>query len=156
MVTTGPVNPDLVYSLRRVTERAVQLHGGNGYIEDWPVARILRDAQVNTIWEGPDNILCLDVRRGIQKHLRKNGEAMGYEFRLLRAFAEDHGLVHEDLRPAQKTSISSITGTRWPVRMATRPSCGGVCRPRSGQRTRTGCGASSYGMPPCWRRVTAT
>ena len=44
---------------------AVEIHGGNGYIEQWPVARILRDAQVNTIWEGPDNILCLDVRRGI-------------------------------------------------------------------------------------------
>ena len=29
------------------------------------MARLLRDAQVNTIWEGPDNILCLDVRRGI-------------------------------------------------------------------------------------------
>ena len=27
------------------------------------MARLLRDAQVNTIWEGPDNILCLDVRR---------------------------------------------------------------------------------------------
>lgn len=46
---------------------AIEIHGGNGYIEDWPVARLLRDAQVNTIWEGPDNILCLDVRRGIEK-----------------------------------------------------------------------------------------
>jgi hypothetical protein len=27
---------------------------------------LLRDAQVNSIWEGPDNILCLDVRRGIE------------------------------------------------------------------------------------------
>src|SRR3954454_23268292 len=44
---------------------AIEIHGGNGYIETWPVARLLRDAQVNTIWEGPDNILCLDVRRGI-------------------------------------------------------------------------------------------
>ncbi|MDI3313155.1 MAG: acyl-CoA dehydrogenase family protein [Mycobacterium sp.] len=44
---------------------AIEIHGGNGYIENWPVARLLRDAQVNTIWEGPDNILCLDVRRGI-------------------------------------------------------------------------------------------
>jgi alkylation response protein AidB-like acyl-CoA dehydrogenase len=44
---------------------AIELHGGNGYIENWPVARILRDAQVNTVWEGPDNILCLDVRRAI-------------------------------------------------------------------------------------------
>lgn len=46
---------------------AVELHGGNGYIETWPVARILRDAQVNTIWEGSDNILCLDVRRGMEQ-----------------------------------------------------------------------------------------
>ena len=46
---------------------AVEMHGGNGYIEQWPVARILRDAQVNTIWEGPDNILCLDVRRAMRK-----------------------------------------------------------------------------------------
>ncbi|KAA1250974.1 DNA alkylation response protein [Mycobacterium simiae] len=46
---------------------AVELHGGNGYIETWPVARLLRDAQVNTIWEGSDNILCLDVRRGMEQ-----------------------------------------------------------------------------------------
>lgn len=46
---------------------AIEIHGGNGYIETWPVARLLRDAQVNTIWEGPDNILCMDVRRGIEQ-----------------------------------------------------------------------------------------
>jgi alkylation response protein AidB-like acyl-CoA dehydrogenase len=46
---------------------AIEIHGGNGYIEQWPVARILRDAQVNTIWEGPDNILCLDVRRAVER-----------------------------------------------------------------------------------------
>jgi acyl-CoA dehydrogenase len=46
---------------------AIEVHGGNGYVETWPVARILRDAQVNTIWEGTDNILCLDVRRGIER-----------------------------------------------------------------------------------------
>jgi acyl-CoA dehydrogenase len=46
---------------------AIETLGGNGYIEQWPVARILRDAQVNTIWEGPDNILYLDVGRAIVK-----------------------------------------------------------------------------------------
>ncbi|CLT27638.1 Putative acyl-CoA dehydrogenase FadE35 [Mycobacterium tuberculosis] len=50
-----------------VASDAIEIHGGNGYIETWPVARLLRDAQVNTIWEGPDNILCLDVRRGIEQ-----------------------------------------------------------------------------------------
>ena len=46
---------------------AIEIHGGNGYVETWPMARILRDAQVNTIWEGADNILCLDVRRAIER-----------------------------------------------------------------------------------------
>jgi acyl-CoA dehydrogenase len=62
---------------------AIEIHGGNGYIETWPVARILRDAQVNTLWEGPDNILCLDVRRGIDREgadgplLERINEAIG-------------------------------------------------------------------------------
>ncbi|MBV9953264.1 MAG: acyl-CoA dehydrogenase family protein [Acidimicrobiia bacterium] len=46
---------------------AIEVHGGNGYVENWPVARLLRDAQVNPLWEGPDNILCLDIRRGIER-----------------------------------------------------------------------------------------
>ncbi len=46
---------------------AIEIHGGNGYTEQWPVARLLRDAQVNTVWEGPDNILCLDVRRAMER-----------------------------------------------------------------------------------------
>jgi acyl-CoA dehydrogenase-like protein len=35
-------------------------------MEDWPMARQLRDAQCHTIWEGTENILCLDVRRAMQ------------------------------------------------------------------------------------------
>jgi hypothetical protein len=46
---------------------AIEIHGGNGYVETWPVARILRDAQINTIWEGTDNILFLDTRRAIER-----------------------------------------------------------------------------------------
>jgi acyl-CoA dehydrogenase len=45
---------------------ALEIHGGNGYVETWPVARILRDAQINPIWEGTDHILYLDVRRAIE------------------------------------------------------------------------------------------
>ncbi len=51
---------------------ALEVLGGNGYMEDWPMARQLRDAQCHTIWEGTENILCLDVRRamrGEQAHL---------------------------------------------------------------------------------------
>jgi hypothetical protein len=51
----------------RSTSEAVELHGGNGYIEDWPLARLYRDAQVLPIWEGTTNILVLDTLRAIHK-----------------------------------------------------------------------------------------
>ena len=46
---------------------AVELHGGNGYCEDWGLTRQLRDAQCHPIWEGTDNICCLDVLRAIRQ-----------------------------------------------------------------------------------------
>jgi alkylation response protein AidB-like acyl-CoA dehydrogenase len=49
-----------------LASQAVEVHGGNGYIENWPVARQLRDAQCHTIWEGTENIICLDVLRALR------------------------------------------------------------------------------------------
>jgi len=46
---------------------AIELHGGNGYIEDFVTPRLLRDAQVLTVWEGTENILALEVVRLINK-----------------------------------------------------------------------------------------
>jgi acyl-CoA dehydrogenase len=40
---------------------ALEVFGGNGYIENFPIARQLRDAQCHTLWEGTENILALDV-----------------------------------------------------------------------------------------------
>ena len=42
---------------------AMELIGGNGYIEESPMPRLLRDAQVLPIWEGTTNILVLDALR---------------------------------------------------------------------------------------------
>jgi hypothetical protein len=47
--------------------RAVELHGGNGYCEDWPLTRQLRDAQCHPIWEGTEQICQLDVLRAIRR-----------------------------------------------------------------------------------------
>jgi alkylation response protein AidB-like acyl-CoA dehydrogenase len=46
---------------------AMELVGGNGYIEEWPMPRLLRDAQVLPIWEGTTNILALDMLRTAKK-----------------------------------------------------------------------------------------
>jgi alkylation response protein AidB-like acyl-CoA dehydrogenase len=44
-----------------VASEAVEALGGNGYVEEFPTARLLRDAQVLPIWEGTTNILSLDL-----------------------------------------------------------------------------------------------
>ncbi|HJQ35706.1 MAG TPA: acyl-CoA dehydrogenase family protein [Thermoanaerobaculia bacterium] len=46
---------------------AMELIGGNGYIEESPLPRLLRDAQVLPIWEGTTNILVLDALRVAHK-----------------------------------------------------------------------------------------
>ncbi len=48
------------------TMYALEVFGGNGYMEDWPLARQLRDAQCHTIWEGTENICAIDVRRAMR------------------------------------------------------------------------------------------
>jgi acyl-CoA dehydrogenase len=44
-----------------VATGAMEARGGNGYIEDWVTARLIRDAQVGLLWEGTSNINALDV-----------------------------------------------------------------------------------------------
>ncbi|NYT63851.1 isovaleryl-CoA dehydrogenase [Alcaligenaceae bacterium] len=46
----------------------MEVLGGNGYIEDGPLARLYREAPVNSIWEGSGNVMCLDVLRAIKRH----------------------------------------------------------------------------------------
>jgi hypothetical protein len=45
----------------------IESFGGAGYIEDTGIPRLLRDAQVYSIWEGTTNVLSLDVLRAIAK-----------------------------------------------------------------------------------------
>jgi acyl-CoA dehydrogenase len=45
----------------RVATGAMEVRGGNGYIEDWVNARLVRDAQIGVLWEGTSNINALDA-----------------------------------------------------------------------------------------------
>lgn len=44
----------------------MEVWGGNGYVETGPMARLYREAPVNSIWEGSGNVICLDVLRAIR------------------------------------------------------------------------------------------
>jgi putative acyl-CoA dehydrogenase len=46
---------------------ALECLGGNGYVEDSGLARLYRQAPLNSIWEGSGNIQCLDVLRALRK-----------------------------------------------------------------------------------------
>jgi len=46
---------------------AMEVMGGNGYVEDAPLARLYREAPVNSIWEGSGNVMCLDLLRAFGK-----------------------------------------------------------------------------------------
>ena len=48
---------------RKVTGDSMEVRGGCGYIEEWPDARLLRDAHLGSIWEGTSNVVALDVLR---------------------------------------------------------------------------------------------
>ncbi|MGH2961963.1 MAG: acyl-CoA dehydrogenase family protein [Solirubrobacterales bacterium] len=47
----------------RATEEAVQIHGGYGYIEEYPVCRFYRDAKILTIGEGTDEVQQIVIAR---------------------------------------------------------------------------------------------
>jgi putative acyl-CoA dehydrogenase len=48
----------------------MEVLGGNGYIEDFPIARRFRESPLNSIWEGSGNIMCLDVLRALAREPR--------------------------------------------------------------------------------------
>jgi putative acyl-CoA dehydrogenase len=50
-----------------VVEEAMECIGGNGYIEEHPMARYYREAPLNSIWEGTANMMVLDVRRVLSR-----------------------------------------------------------------------------------------
>jgi putative acyl-CoA dehydrogenase len=51
--------------LPTVAAEAMEVMGGNGYVEEGPFARFYREAPLNSIWEGSGNVMCLDVLRAL-------------------------------------------------------------------------------------------
>jgi putative acyl-CoA dehydrogenase len=48
-----------------VATEAMECLGGNGYVEESPLARLWREAPLNGIWEGSANVICLDALRAL-------------------------------------------------------------------------------------------
>lgn len=78
---------------RQVTGEAMETRGGNGYIEDWVNARLLRDSHLGSIWEGSSNVIALDLMRTMRKYAGHRTVAREYTRRL-------GALTDADVRPA--------------------------------------------------------
>ncbi len=76
-----------------VTLEALEIRGGNGYVEDWVNPRMLRDAIVNVIWEGSSNVIVLDVARAIDR------EGAG---------AALFAMLHQRLRALQQPAVVPV------------------------------------------------
>ena len=50
-----------------ITAEALECLGGNGYVEESVMPRLLRDAPLNSIWEGSGNVTALDVLRALAR-----------------------------------------------------------------------------------------
>src|SRR5213075_679165 len=50
-----------------VARETIEAFGGAGYVEDTGIPRLLRDAQVLSIWEGTTNVLSLDTLRAMDR-----------------------------------------------------------------------------------------
>jgi putative acyl-CoA dehydrogenase len=53
-----------------VGAESMEVLGGNGYVEEGPIARRYRELPLNSIWEGSGNIMCLDVLRALSREPR--------------------------------------------------------------------------------------
>jgi putative acyl-CoA dehydrogenase len=78
-----------------VAAEALECLGGNGYVEESGMPRLLREAPVNSIWEGSGNVNALDVLRALAREpqsaeafLAEAGTALGGDPRFDAAFAE--------------------------------------------------------------------
>lgn len=68
---------------------ALEVLGGNGYVEESGMPRLLRESPLNSIWEGSGNVQALDVLRALQREpmalnafLQEVGSARGADYRL--------------------------------------------------------------------------
>ena len=82
---------------------AVDLHGGNGYCEDWGLTRQLRDAVCHPIWEGSENICALDVLRAV----RRDGAHAAALDRIDQALESAGSVPGADLARAARTRLSA-------------------------------------------------
>ena len=77
----------------------MEVFGGNGYVDNGIMARIFKEAPVNTIWEGSGNVMCLDVLRAVAR----DAESIEVLFKDLAATANTDATLQTELQDLFKS-----------------------------------------------------
>ena len=54
-------------AILQIVNEALQMHGGYGYLKDYPVEQFLRDIRVNQILEGTNEVMQMIISRAVLK-----------------------------------------------------------------------------------------
>ena len=122
-----------------VATGAMEVRGGNGYIEEWVNARLVRDAHVGLLWEGTSNINALDI---ITRAVGKSGA-----HRALRRGAAMRGST----RPQRCRRFSRSPAPRVGARARLRRTRGSRERSRDAGAARRERAVSCDAARSCWR-----
>lgn len=85
----------------------MEVFGGNGYVNTGIMARIFKEAPVNSIWEGSGNVMCLDVLRAMQR----DPEALATLLQSLTTYSHNHPILKQLQQQLQK-ELSQSDSTR--------------------------------------------
>ncbi|HEU5347290.1 MAG TPA: acyl-CoA dehydrogenase family protein [Ktedonobacterales bacterium] len=99
---------------RRLVAEGMEVRGGNSYIEDWPNARMLRDVQVQSIWEGTGNISALDVGRALVRE--QAGATLVANLTRRLAAQDDPAVVRAAAQTQRALDRLAATITEWATR----------------------------------------
>ena len=98
-----------------VATGAMEVRGGNGYIEEWVNARLVRDAHIGVLWEGTSNINALDIVT------RAVGKSRAHQT-LEAALGEVAGGGKRQYRRLSGIAFALRLTGRWPSPSASQPS----------------------------------
>jgi putative acyl-CoA dehydrogenase len=100
---------------KRVTGQvceALECHGGGGYVEESIMARLYREAPLNSIWEGSGNVICLDVLRAMHREPESVAAFLG-EIELARGGNRHLDRALDELRRAVAEQAEEEARARW-------------------------------------------
>lgn len=83
---------------RWVTGESMEVRGGNGYIEDFPNSRLVRDSHLGSIWEGASNVIALDVLRCMRKFRSHEVLAAAMQEKLADSMVDDAATGSQEMQ----------------------------------------------------------